>query len=259
MYVYIYIYIYRHYFLQWVTRRVHPNWVHDHVHADVHISAPLLGLPKAYYSMLTGDNRDFASMGTGFSAIMNHMFGASTRRKLWRSCTSLAMMLPIGGEGVWGEALTGRPLLYLGNRSLNVSETLDLLAREGAVPEDLRRISAWLLEGSRLRVPPPRAGREPPPEHAWGNPLASVLPFAPETKKYVFYGVGVQTDVSAVVKEEGEGLEQPQFAIDVKATHDFGFHFGDGDYSVPLVSLGLMSLWGWTNKTIHTRSTITIN
>eukprot|EP00971_Amphidinium_carterae_P289823 5755001-Amphidinium_carterae.1 len=28
--------------------------------------------------------------------------------RLWRSCSSLSMILPLGGESVWGEQLTGR-------------------------------------------------------------------------------------------------------------------------------------------------------
>ena len=40
-----------HYFMQWVTHNVHPNWVHNHVHSVILISSPLLGLPKAYFSL----------------------------------------------------------------------------------------------------------------------------------------------------------------------------------------------------------------
>ena len=39
-----------------------------------------------------GDNRDFATMGT-FSAVVDHYFGSSTRRSLWRSCSSLCLDL----------------------------------------------------------------------------------------------------------------------------------------------------------------------
>merc|ERR1719174_2720381 len=96
-----------HYFMQWVTYRVHSNWVNDYIHGEVSISAPMLGLPKAFYSLLTGDNRDFASMGTGLSTVMTHLLNHTTRRRLWRSCSSLAMLIPIGGEDIWGEEQTG--------------------------------------------------------------------------------------------------------------------------------------------------------
>merc|ERR1711971_1075764 len=35
---------------------------------------------------------------------------------------------------------------------------------------------------------------------------------------------------------------------DTTATEDAGFHFGDGDYSCPVHSLGLMCLKGWRNE-----------
>jgi len=235
-----------HYFLQWVTYRVHANWVHDHIYAEVHISAPMLGLPKAFYSLLTGDNRDFASMGAGFSTLMNRLFGPLTRRRIWRSCSSLAMIMPMGGEAVWG-----RPLVQVGNRSYGVDGARDLLASRAAVPEDLRRISRWLLDGLRREHPadvhPSSRGQEPP-EHLWANPLAVPLPFAPGLKKYAFYGVGIPTDVSAVLEEAGDEEHRPRYAIDRDATEDRGFYFDDGDYSVPVQSAGLMCLKGWKDK-----------
>lgn len=259
-----------HYFMQWVTYHVHKNWIHDHIYAEIDISSPLLGLPKAFYSLLTGDNRDFASMGRGFSAVMTHLFGPMTRRRMWRSCSSLAMMMPIGGETIWGEAVTGSPLVRVGGRPLNVSEAYDLLAREGAVPGELQRISPWLLEGLRRARPPEPAGRSAggglgggsgggsapggaersalvpePPEAHWANVLAVPLPFAPDLRKYSFYGVGVPTDVSAVLQETGDDADHPRYSIDKAATDHFGFLLADGDYAVPVRSLGLMCFKGW--------------
>jgi len=237
-----------HYFMQWVTHRVHRNWVHDHIYSEVGISAPMLGLPKAFYSMLTGDNRDFASMGRGFSAVMTHMFGPMTRRRLWRSCSALAMIIPIGGESIWGEELTGCPLVRVGNVSLDASASMDLLGSADLMPEELRRIAPWLLDGVR-RSRPPEARRgekaEEPPEHAWGNVLAAPLPFAPEMQKYAFYGVGVPTDVSATLEETGDDKGTPRYTLKRDATEHFGFELGNGDYAVPLRSLGLMCMKGW--------------
>eukprot|EP00928_Gymnodinium_smaydae_P002543 TRINITY_DN10914_c0_g2_i1.p1 TRINITY_DN10914_c0_g2~~TRINITY_DN10914_c0_g2_i1.p1 ORF type:complete len:676 (-),score=90.46 TRINITY_DN10914_c0_g2_i1:84-2111(-) len=245
-----------HYFMQWVTHRVDPQWVNNHIHAEISISSPLLGLPKAFYSLLTGDNRDFASMGAGFSAFVTRIFGPMTRRNMWRSCSSLAMITPIGGEELWGKAMIGRPMLQVGNHSCSVEEARDLLASEQNMPADLERIRRWLLDGVRRKRPEADAAGEhgassaqnrTPPEHAWANPLAVALPVAPDVKKYAFYGVGVPSDVSAVVREAGDDVNSPKYAIDKDATSDNGFYYADGDYSVPVMSLGLMCLKGWSN------------
>mmetsp|Transcript_36784 Transcript_36784/g.86246 ORF Transcript_36784/g.86246 Transcript_36784/m.86246 type:complete len:669 (+) Transcript_36784:37-2043(+) len=237
-----------HYFQQWVMHRVHPNWVHDHIYGEVMISAPMLGLPKAFFSLLTGDNRDFASMGKGFAALIEYFFGPMTRRRLWRSCSSLAMIMPIGGESVWGVNLTGRPLVQVGDDAFNAIEAYDLLANDSSVPADLKRIALWLLDGMRRSEPEqvhPSVQFHELPEHVWGNPLVAPLPFAPHMRKYAFYGVGVRTDVSGALQESGDDVSQPRYAINKEATKDRGFHYGDGDYSVPLHSLGMMCLEGW--------------
>lgn len=239
-----------HYFMQWVTHRVHKNWVHDHVSAEIAISAPLLGLPKAFYSLLTGDNRDFASMGRGFSMVMTHMFGPMMRRQLWRSCSSLAMIIPIGGEEIWGENVTGHPLIRIGDLGLNATASLNLLAAHSNIPSELKRIEMWLLDGARRSKPSRQSTRsiEAPLEHLWGNVLASPLPFAPDLQKYAFYGVGVPTEVSAVVEDSGDDIVKPKYGFVRDATQNVGFELGNGDFAVPLRSLGLMCAKGWKNR-----------
>eukprot|EP00405_Crypthecodinium_cohnii_P057826 CAMPEP_0206616938 /NCGR_PEP_ID=MMETSP0325_2-20121206/59296_1 /ASSEMBLY_ACC=CAM_ASM_000347 /TAXON_ID=2866 /ORGANISM="Crypthecodinium cohnii, Strain Seligo" /LENGTH=659 /DNA_ID=CAMNT_0054138743 /DNA_START=121 /DNA_END=2099 /DNA_ORIENTATION=- len=237
-----------HYFMQWVTYRVHRNWVHDYISAEVDISAPMLGLPKAYYSLLMGDNRDFAAMGRGFSDIVTHIFGPMSRRTLWRTCSSLAMIMPVGGDGIWNGNLTGRPLVQLDGRNLSAAEAMDLLASEENMPEELKRISPWLLDGIRRTRPAEvrRGASVPePPEHVWANMLASPLPFAPEMRKYAFYGVGVPTDVTAVVGDTGDDVNSVRYTVIRHATDHMGYHLGNGDYAVPLRSLGLMCKKGW--------------
>jgi len=236
-----------HYFMQWVTHRVHNNWVNDHICNEILVSSPLLGLPKAYFSLLTGDNRDFATMGR-FSAVVNHFFGHRTRRALWRTCSSLAMLMPMGGERLWGEAVNGMPLVNLMGRNLTMQETYDLLANEGDVPEDLQRIAPWLLDGLRRSQPvqaDPTAVSPELPEHLWANPLVAPLPFAPQLRKYAFYGVGVPTERSGVLEQVADGSGETHYLIDKAATKDAGFHLGDGDYSCPVLSLGAMCAKGW--------------
>jgi len=245
-----------HYFMQWVTHRVDPDWVNKYIRSEILISSPMLGLPKAFYSLLAGDNRDFAGMGTGFHTVINHFFTRMSRRSLWRSCSSLAMMAPMGGESIWGEELNGEPLVRLGRRAINVTEAYDLLAKEGDVPQDLQRIAPWLLDGMRrssLWRADEDSNATEPPERFWANPLAVPLPWAPDLRKYSFYGIGVQTEFSAVFEDTGDEKTTPRYILDVGATADFGFVFGNGDYSVPVHSLGLMCLRGW-NDTLRNPS-----
>jgi len=47
------------------------------------------------------------------------------------------------------------------------------------------------------------------------------------------------------VLETGDDQSQPRLSLDKGATEHFGFHMGNGDYAVPVRSLGLMCLKGW--------------
>lgn len=235
-----------HYFMQWVTHNVHSNWVHDHIAAVSLISAPLLGVPKAYYSLLIGDNRDFAAMGR-LGSVVFHFLGPMKRRSLWRSMGSLAMIIPLG-EKLWGDTISKRSLVRLNNRSLTTKQAYDLLAKEGDVPHDLQRLAAWLLDGARRTLPTKGpSGVAEAPEHVWANALATPLPFAPQLRMYALYGVGVQTEDSVELEETGDDLETTRYSLKKEAA-PHGFHYGDGDYSCPVASLGLMCKKGWSNE-----------
>mmetsp|Transcript_65680 Transcript_65680/g.108975 ORF Transcript_65680/g.108975 Transcript_65680/m.108975 type:complete len:690 (-) Transcript_65680:73-2142(-) len=241
-----------HYFMQWVTHKVHKNWVNDHIASEVLVSSPVLGLPKAYHSLLTGDNRDFSNMGT-ITSIANHFFGPAKRRALWRTFSSLALIMPIGGESIWGPAVTGRPLVQLGSRNLTMEEAYDLLAKKDhPVAEDLERISPWLLDGirqARPAGPDHGAVNADVPERFWANVLVSPLPFAPNLRKYAFYGSGIPTEFSGVLEEHNvENAQDTPYIINRTATEHAGLHLGNGDYSCPVLSLGMMCAKGWLNE-----------
>lgn len=159
--------------------------------------------------------------------------------------------MPIGGDKVWGQTVTSMPLVRLNQRNLTMEEAYDLLGTEGNIPEDLQRISSWLLDGVRrarpLHTDNTSFGREPP-EHLWSNPLVAPLPFAPNMRKYAFYGVGVPTELSGELQEDVDSQGRLQFQIHKEATKDGGFFLGDGDYSCPILSLGAMCLKGWQDR-----------
>ncbi|KAJ1657558.1 phospholipid:diacylglycerol acyltransferase [Dispira simplex] len=113
----------------------------------------------------------------------------------------------------------------------------------------------------------------------WANPLESQLPNAPSTKIYCLYGVGKGTERGYYYTDEavhrstaypfpgkGEAAEAVQVPVDPEdnAQHptaplvyidvsmsgltkdtDTGIRIGDGDGTVPLLSLGYMCVNGW--------------
>merc|ERR1712007_292751 len=99
-----------------------------------------------------------------------------------------------------------------------------------------------------MRPPDASSSTSPPPEYVWANPLAVPLPFAPELRMYAFNGAGVQTEVSVVLEESGDDVENPRYVYNETATPHGGLYFADGDYSCPVHSLGLMCFKGWQNQ-----------
>ena len=92
----------------------------------------------------------------------------------------------------------------------------------------------------------------------WHNPVSSPLPYAPNMKIYCTYGVGVSTERGYVYKtnldesKNGTTLSDPPFIIDNEYNDperniSYGVHSGDGDGSVPLLSLGFMCR-EWNNN-----------
>ena len=90
-----------------------------------------------------------------------------------------------------------------------------------------------------------------PQLNQWHNPVSTPLPFAPDMKIYCMYGVGVDTERGYVYKgnldaiNKGSTLLDPPFIIDNEYNDperniSHGVLSGDGDGSVPLLSLGYM-------------------
>lgn len=97
-----------HYFYKWVTTSESHGgggggrkWVDEHVHAYVNIAGPLLGVPKAATSLLSGEMSDTAFIGT-MGQVLESFYGRRLRKDLWTSWGSLWTMLPKGGDALWG-------------------------------------------------------------------------------------------------------------------------------------------------------------
>jgi len=93
---------------------------------------------------------------------------------------------------------------------------------------------------------------EQPNDELWHNPLMTKLPAASDMTIHCLYGVGRETEESYFYKRnpvEKERVDVP-FSVDTSVSDKkngvtSGIKYGDGDSTVPLVSLGYMCRGGW--------------
>ena len=102
------------YFLRWVETPTNKGgggggnkWTDKHVAVYVNIAGPMLGIPKAVPSLLSGEMRDTALLGQlegllGLTAgsFVSGTFGSAAQT--FRTWGSMWSMLPRGGSRIWG-------------------------------------------------------------------------------------------------------------------------------------------------------------
>jgi phospholipid:diacylglycerol acyltransferase len=244
------------YFLQWVHQKDgcgEEDWAKRYVHAVVEIGGPLLGVPKSVAAILSGEMRDTVQQPLGADA-MERFFGRAERAEMFRTWGGLAAMLPKGGAPVWGDVQTGAPdgcgtgaFLYMDKgEGLNVEESLELLKQVtgAAWTQRFHGMYSFGLD---------RDGRTDKRE--WVNPLEAPLnDLGQDTTIYCLYGVGMSTERGYVYgeppKEENEAMHKICATfIDKDKKIEKGVLLGDGDATVPTVSLGFMGAVAWRQKT----------
>jgi len=124
------------------------------------------------------------------------------------------------------------------------------------------------------------SGRPAVDSKFWANPLESTLPKAPDMKIYCLYGIGKATERSYLYRDQQDdpsrqyALSSPlniyhnllgadsvwssrsrslsgvRYALDTALGRN-GVRYGDGDGSVPLVSLGYMCEGGWKSPLLN--------
>ncbi|KAG1460416.1 hypothetical protein G6F46_006173 [Rhizopus delemar] len=218
------------YFLKWVESKDHgqggSRWVNDHIESFINIGAPLLGVPKAITSLLSGETRDTMALGSFGAYILEKFFSRRERSKLMRSWMGGASMLPKGGETIWGHkesapddegnekyqtfgnmiSFVPRPEGFNENSTNIPSSSNDPLIRNYTVLEsiDLLVKSADTNFGKQLyanysfgvTTSPKQLKLNDRDPTKWSNPLETRLPAAPNMKIYCFYGIGVPTERS---------------------------------------------------------------
>lgn len=95
------------YFLKWVENdqggKGGKEWVNNHIESFVNIGGPLMGVPKAVTSLLSGETRDTMALGSFGAYVLERFFSRRERTQLMRNWFGGSSMLPKGGEAVWGD------------------------------------------------------------------------------------------------------------------------------------------------------------
>ncbi|KAI8343400.1 Lecithin:cholesterol acyltransferase-domain-containing protein [Chlamydoabsidia padenii] len=94
------------YFFKWVQSSEGGNggdqWVENHIESFVNIGGPMLGVPKAFAALLSGETRDTTSLGSFGAYLLEKFFSRNERASLLRTWAGGSSMLPKGGNLFWG-------------------------------------------------------------------------------------------------------------------------------------------------------------
>ncbi|KAI7900135.1 Lecithin:cholesterol acyltransferase-domain-containing protein [Cokeromyces recurvatus] len=254
------------YFLKWVESdqggKGGPNWVNDHIESFVNIAGPLMGVPKAVTSLLSGGTTIW---GNSTSAPDDQI---DEKYESFGNMISFVPQHPL----LRNYTVDGSINLLLKNTDANFKKQLYANYSFGITTDE-----AQLLENDE----DPRK---------WSNPLETRLPIAPNMKIFVYtvyyYAVADESveedclhhnstvngcsheekfehnitnafenraDDSLPIKAVPTELKTPRLYIDASVSDpvqriETGIRFSDGDGTVPLLSLGYMCApsGGWT-------------
>jgi len=222
--------------------------------------------------------RDSVELESVRAYIADKIISPIQRVNLFRTWSSVASLLPKGGNAVWGSEEDGAPddlpeLGITGNNSFKhvlsfssskhkdmvVDEALKFLWKTMSKDEIGNDVQQNLQKWFSLGVASEDEGFSFPKERNiqeskyWTNPLESPLPHAPNMKIYCLYGIGKSTERGYVYRDQQDDKSgaPPLFGLDfsVDTTKESsGVKLSPGDGTVPLSSLGYMCVEGWKNK-----------
>ena len=127
-----------HYFMQWVESplggQAGPDWVAAHIGSVVNIGGPMLGVPKAWSALFSGEMKDTAELAPFLDYWRQRVvFSQADVIQMMRAIFSVPSMLPKGGDAIWGEE-DGAPDDYFCKRYADVTK---LLMNGGQGMEDI--------------------------------------------------------------------------------------------------------------------------
>ncbi|KAJ2882550.1 phospholipid:diacylglycerol acyltransferase [Coemansia asiatica] len=258
------------------------DWCNRHIEAIVNLSGTPLGVPKTLSSLLSGEQRETVQPLANY--LLDHFMNRNELARIFRSWTGLASLLPKGGNAIWGD-LSGAPddpdpedmpessaadsleMLSYGaqirfdsdsgvNRISNqtMEEALGLLYR--VLDHDAQRLLKRDYSYGVFRTQAEMDANKDD-HRVWTNPLQNQLPNAPDMTIYCLYGHGATTERAyyyaaddVAVESLHEEFGTPALRIDKRqrvhlGNVDRGIVNGEGDGTVPLLSLGYMCADGW--------------
>lgn len=264
------------------------NWINTHIEAFVNIGGPLLGAPKSVSTILSGETRDTAQLGTLESYLLDLLLNKQERLSLFRTWMGGFAIFPKGGNLIWGSSEKGSPDVPKSDSSGNL-KGFDIVSvnpkignsataekkifdfdhikeiREMALPSNINeRYEAFYSDGV---AQPNNVAKNDLDHRKWINPLEARLPSAPNMKIYCMYGIGHDTERGYIYRSkhsEGENKFTKEsvdpkdlilpMTIDLQEEdRNIGLYKGvyhvDGDATVPLLSLSYMCTHGWRNFT----------
>jgi len=82
-------------------------WAEKFLHSIAFVASPLLGVPKSVASLFSGETRESLALPPVLRAVKDTLLSDKDIRRLFRACGSVATMLPLGGDRVWGKPAAG--------------------------------------------------------------------------------------------------------------------------------------------------------
>ncbi|KAH8067216.1 O-acyltransferase [Aureococcus anophagefferens] len=258
-------------FMRWVARE--PGWVERRVARFVPICGALLGSAKALAYLVTGEMTDAVGMGPLLAQLFESHGGIQRRAvaDLTRSWASVPALLPKGGDAFWRTddfvVLDEPPA---DNRTMAVDAALDwlraMLPAYGALLDGEYDLTGPPAASRRRRAPLARVGQRPAP-----------LPKAPSLEIYCLYGTGRSTPKTfefawtrpraarpsttqrrraprSLLASAPRATRSPRqvperyLVISDAGAPGSGVIAGDGDGTVPILSLGYLCASGYGTK-----------
>lgn len=271
------------YFFNWVEVR-EAGWVEQHVASLTTIGGAFLGAPKCYPYLLSGEMTDTFQMGQTFTWL-SEFHGGLNRDALFnltRSWGSVAALLPKGGDAVWkfatANANTSANVETVHNATIESTEAVENMVNPAPtslieIVDDetkttvtssfgaddtvdfLRKLAPdymALVDSEYIFSPrdvDPDLGTLDP--RTWSNPLLAPLPAAPSTKLHCLYGVGKPTPRTIRFAPLAPIADARRTERLFEISRKGGVIDGDGDGTVPLVSLGYMCVEGWASAKLN--------
>lgn len=260
------------YFFHWVASMEHggggDDWVERHVDSWINISGCMLGALKGTPAVLSGEMKDTAQLNAFAVYGLERFLSREERAELFRAMPGISSMLPIGGDEVWGndtwapDDAPGQEVTYGNflNFRKEANATSSAAAKNMTMSQSLKFLfdssEAWYTKavkgayshGVAHTAAEVDANEKEP--RKWINPLETRLPLAPSLKIYCFYGVGKPTERSYFYRTDSS-FSTLNATIDTSLTRDnidHGIILGEGDGTVPLLSMGYMCSHGWNMK-----------